>query len=314
VYHELDLIGPDGQDEALAQENSDIVGNVLIKKSEWRIARIGGDGTGNTAGRYRFVNNTMILSETSETAIGLQETVESLELHNNVVIRIGPAGARLVNHSEPSGPEPMYVGSHNWIADGIGDIPAGFTDTLVGADPGFIDLAGLDLRPQEGAPIVDAGTDMTLTAGAAVPDALAAPTHVPPARALAEPSERPADAALDIGAYELNTGVPPGPGDETGGDSDSPTTGDASGSDSDAPTTGDEAGSDSDAGTSETAGSGDDPDTSAGEVDSADADGTTGSDPAAEGDDSGCGCRSGSGTTAPLALLVLGLLRRRRPR
>jgi hypothetical protein len=61
LYHELDLIGPDGQDANLAREDSDVVGNVLIKTSEWRIARIGGDGTGNTAGRYRFVNNTMIL-------------------------------------------------------------------------------------------------------------------------------------------------------------------------------------------------------------------------------------------------------------
>lgn len=44
VYHELDLIGPDGQDSDLAREDSDVVGNVLIKHSEWRIARIGGDG------------------------------------------------------------------------------------------------------------------------------------------------------------------------------------------------------------------------------------------------------------------------------
>lgn len=311
VYHELDLIGPDGQDEDLAQENSDVVGNVLIKQSEWRIARIGGDGTGNTAGRYRFVNNTMILGEASETAIGLQETVESLELHNNVVIRVGPAGAQLVNHSEPSGPEPMFVGSHNWIAEGIGDIPASFTDTIVGADPGFVDLAAFDLRPQEGAPIVDAGTDMTIVAGAAVPDALAAPTHVPPARALAEPGERPADGALDIGAYELNTGMPPGPGDETGGDdSGTPTTGDDGGNESDAPTSGEEAGS-ADDGADETASAGGGT-SSAGEADSGDADGTSDTGPAAEGD-GGCGCRSGSGT--PLALVVLGLaLRRRRPR
>ncbi|MFC1643154.1 hypothetical protein ACFL5O_10810 [Myxococcota bacterium] len=76
VYHELDLIGPDDQDEELAREDSDMVGNVLIKNSQWRIARIGGDGTGNTAGRYRFVNNTMVLTDASRIAIGLQETVK----------------------------------------------------------------------------------------------------------------------------------------------------------------------------------------------------------------------------------------------
>ena len=85
-YHELDLIGPDGQDEGLAREDSDVVGNVFIKNSEWRVARIGGDGTGNTSGRYRFVNNTMILGDASETAISMQETVESVELHNNVIL------------------------------------------------------------------------------------------------------------------------------------------------------------------------------------------------------------------------------------
>ena len=31
LYHELELIGPDGQDPALAREDSDVVGNVLVK-------------------------------------------------------------------------------------------------------------------------------------------------------------------------------------------------------------------------------------------------------------------------------------------
>ena len=61
-YHELELIGPDGQDPRLAREDSDVVGNVLPQdRSGSYVARIGGDGTGDTGGRYRFVNNTILL-------------------------------------------------------------------------------------------------------------------------------------------------------------------------------------------------------------------------------------------------------------
>src|SRR5262249_40274878 len=118
-YHELDLIGPDGQDPALAREDSDVVGNVLVKHSEWRIARIGGDGTGNTEGRYRFVGNTMILSDVSGVAIGLQETVESVEMHDNVILQVGGSGAAIWDHNEPSGPAPVFYGSNNWVQDGL---------------------------------------------------------------------------------------------------------------------------------------------------------------------------------------------------
>lgn len=329
VFHELDLIGPDGQDPGLAQENSDIVGNVLIKHSEWRIARIGGDGTGNTAGRYRFVNNTMILGELSGTAIGLQETVESLELHNNVVFRIGDPGASLVRHSEPSGPDPVFVGSNNWIADGFTDIPAEFTGSLAGVDPGFTDLATFDLRPVDGAPIVDAGTDATAVADPGLPGPLALPAFVPPARALGSEAPRPADVAVDIGAFELGGGEPPGTdtdtdtsSDDTGdtgtpgdtGDTDTPgdtgtpdDTGDdpTAGDDGDTPTGGGDDGSTGDPGgdTSDATGDTSGPDTTTA---------TAGGDD--DGGD-GCGCR----TDAPLApaalaplLVALGL--RRRPR
>ncbi|MFW5738857.1 MAG: hypothetical protein ACOC1F_00680, partial [Myxococcota bacterium] len=150
IYHELDLIGPDGQDANLAREDSDVVGNVLVKTSEWRIARVGGDGTGNTSGRYRFVNNTMVLGAASSVAIGMQQTVESVELHNNVVVRVGADGGQLFRHSDPEGPNPVLSGRNNWIQTGIEDVPSTFEGTLSGSDPGFADLAGFDLRPGDG--------------------------------------------------------------------------------------------------------------------------------------------------------------------
>lgn len=239
-YHELDLIGPDGQDPGLAREDSDVVGNVLIKRSEWRIARIGGDGTGNTAGRYRFVNNTMILSASSEVAIGLQESVETLELHNNVILRVGASGGELYNHNEPSGPDPIIVGSHNWIQTGIGAVPEGFINTLSGSDAGFTDIAAWDLRPIEGSVLVDQGTNMTVMQTPAFPGALALPANVPPARELGSDGTRPANAAPDIGAFEQGSGSPPGEGangagggppggDDGGGDGEGGADGDGNG-------------------------------------------------------------------------------------
>jgi hypothetical protein len=208
-YHELDLIGPDGQDETLAREDSDVVGNVLIKHSEWRIARLGGDGTGNTSGRYRFVNNTMILGETSERAIGMQQTVASIELHNNVVVRLGGKPGRLITGSDLEGPEPVLVGSHNWIQTGFTDIPTAFTEGLSGTDAGFLDLAKLDLRPSATSPLLEKGTTATSLAAVAIVKALALPTMVPPARALGTEAARPMDATPDLGAFELGAGAPP---------------------------------------------------------------------------------------------------------
>jgi hypothetical protein len=59
-YRELELIGPDGQAPSRAREDSDVVGNVLVHRGTTSTVRIGGDGTGDTSGRYRFAWNTFI--------------------------------------------------------------------------------------------------------------------------------------------------------------------------------------------------------------------------------------------------------------
>lgn len=220
VYHELDLIGPDGQDPDLAREDSDVVGNVLIKTSEWRIARIGGDGTGNTAGRYRFVNNTMILSPTSSAAIGLQETVESLEMFNNVLY--GPTGGTYLvyNQAEPSGPNPSFFGGNNWVVSGMQSIPSTWTNTVTGADPGWTNRSGYDLRPASGSPLLNAGSATTSTTGTlAFPSPLHLPAYVPPARTHLAPTAaeaRDVSGVIDIGAFESTSN--PAPDGGAGGD------------------------------------------------------------------------------------------------
>ena len=63
LYHELELIGPDpagGSGVAGVREDSDVVGNVLVKEDTFSVVRFGGDGTGETNGRYRFAFNTVV--------------------------------------------------------------------------------------------------------------------------------------------------------------------------------------------------------------------------------------------------------------
>lgn len=218
-YHELDLIGPDVGDEKKAREDSDIVGNVLVKSSEWRIARIGGDGSGNSAGRYRFVNNTMILADATKTAISLQETVQSLEMYNNVIWGTKP-GFKIYDVLEQSGPDAALFGSNNWVLNGATSIPASWTATTMGADPGFVSYAGHDLRPSATSPLIDQGTTTTVSTGAlAFPSPLSLPAFHPPQRrliALGAAEARTISKMPEIGAFEDTAAVPGAPPPDVG--------------------------------------------------------------------------------------------------
>ena len=218
-YHELDLIGPDVGDPNKAREDSDIVGNVLIKSSEWRIARIGGDGSGNSAGRYRFVNNTMILADATKTAISLQETVQSVEMYNNVIWGTKP-GFQIYDVLEPSGPAATLFGSNNWVLNGATSIPASWTQTTMGADPGFVNYAAHDLRPTATSPLLDRGTTITVSSGAlAFPSPLSLPAFHPPQRrlvALGAAEARTIGQSPDIGAFEVSAATPGAPPPDVG--------------------------------------------------------------------------------------------------
>lgn len=205
-YHELEMIGPDGADPGLAREDSDVVGNVFRKTRNFYVTRIGGDGTGATDGRYRFVNNTFIC-ETS-AAFRLFDGIESVEMHNNVFYGNGGGGVDMISDGDASWTTGSAVisGSNNWVPSGSTDIPAQWTDTVTGTDPGFTDVASLDLRPATGSPLINAGTDSPSSpAGFGFPSPLFPPAMHPPTQTiempdLAEP--RPTDATIDIGAYE----------------------------------------------------------------------------------------------------------------
>jgi hypothetical protein len=212
--HNLELIGPDpagGVAEDEEREDSDVAGNVIIGQRYSRNVRIGGDGTGQSLGRYRFVNNTFIHRNADPASqIFAHFGVESVEMHNNVFYM---TSAVVFDDSEAEWAFGRRVsGSNNWVRSGVG-FPAEWTGTLTGSAPGFVDMANDLLRPAAGSVLIDAGTaTMTSPPGSPFPNPLALPLFHPPEAALiavgtAEP--RPSDGAIDIGAFERqanNTG------------------------------------------------------------------------------------------------------------
>lgn len=210
-YHELELIGPDDGTGGLPdspREDSDVVGNVLIAGSDFpSLVRVGGDGTGQSWGRYRFVNNTFVVGQANASVTRAFDGLESIELHNNVFVSAVGAGFTLVRTVEAEWRDGRVIaGSNNWIQSGS-TIPPELTGTLQGTSPGLVDLTANDLRPAAGSPLIDAGAGAPASpAGHAFPNPLFPPGAHPPQRTVAEGiAARRAVGPIDIGAYEFGT-------------------------------------------------------------------------------------------------------------
>ena len=215
TYHLLELIGPDpagGTAANLKREDSDVVGNVLVRANDFSFVRIGGDATGESAGRYRFLNNTFVSNSTANGSAVFRcfDSLESVEMHNNVFYSV-PAGGglRIVRDVEANWVSGRKIsGQHNWLETGSADLPtaAEWTASVTGADPGFMNLAAKDLRPASGSPLIDAGTASgTPPPGFPFPNPLTLPLYVPPMASVQTgdpPPLRPVDGPIDIGAYE----------------------------------------------------------------------------------------------------------------
>lgn len=215
-YHELELIGPDpygapaGWTPALVREDSDVVGNVIVHTSNFgSIMRFGGDGTGETRGRYRFVNNTVVRLGGSDTpnVFRLFDGIESLDVHNNVFWRQGNNGLRLVRETEADWTGGSRInGSNNWIdKDATTPIPRGLVGTVSGSDPGFINAAAFDFRPGAGSPLSGKGNlSPVAPAGYEIAAPLFPPVRLPPRRMAVPPTMpllRNDTGGLTIGAF-----------------------------------------------------------------------------------------------------------------
>jgi hypothetical protein len=193
-YHELELIGPDPAGGSVVpgvREDSDVVGNVLVHtREDFRYAaRVGGDATGESEGRYRFVANTFVgTAQSGYTIFRAFDRLESIEAVGNVMHR--PGGVQVLREAEADwvGGARALSGSANWITSGS-DVPVELAGSLSGSDPGL----DASLRPLPASPVVDVGY-------AASP----LPGFEPPlAGLIGAGASRPVDDALDIGAYEL---------------------------------------------------------------------------------------------------------------
>ncbi|MBC8163943.1 MAG: hypothetical protein H7Z42_22265 [Roseiflexaceae bacterium] len=211
-YHELELLGPDdgtGGAKDAPRRDADVVGNVFVKRQGRNsngdsLLRIGGDGTGQTWGRYRFVNNTFVTG-TRIPVIWAFTGIESVEFHNNVFVNVGGGGLPILNAQEADWRDGRVVtGSKNWVQRGS-DIPAEFTGTVLGDTPGFVNLSAFDLRPSSAAsPLVDVGANTPASpAGHEFPNPLALPLQHPPQARIDVATLRPVNGPIDIGAYEF---------------------------------------------------------------------------------------------------------------
>lgn len=210
-YHILDLIGADGQDQWLAREDSDVVGNVLIQTSAYQIARIGGDGTGASQGRYRFAYNTIVASSSQSMLFRAIDEIESVAIHDNVFVVPDGGAPNLIDTSEAvwTTGSPQLAAQNNFVQSGI-SLPPFFSGSMQGADAGFVDPTHGDFTPKPDSPLVDGGTTGLGPTNYEVPNALAVPTFVPPARFVPQdlvPIARPTDGSPDIGAYEVASAV-----------------------------------------------------------------------------------------------------------
>jgi hypothetical protein len=217
-YHELELIGPDGGDggnERLKREDSDVAGNVFWKKTKpagdteyFNVTRIGGDGTGESHGRYRFVNNTFLCG--SRPVFRMFDSLESVEMHNNVFYRIDGNGVAIMRTLEAlwTTGAAVIAGQNNWIQNGSTQVPSQWTGNIFGNLPGFIDLANGNVRPATGSPLLNAGISSPAgPPGFPFPSGLFPPAYIPPGRVLlAAGTGQPRNiiATVDVGAFEFD--------------------------------------------------------------------------------------------------------------
>lgn len=222
-YHELELIGPDpgGVDDGwtigLKREDSDVVGNVLCKRKtaadndpDFAVTRLGGDATGWTHGRYRFVNNTVIAG--SGAVFRLFDTLESVEMHNNIFYRSNGA-VNIYRAAEGemawSTGSAVFAGSNNWVVSKSINIPQQWTGTLTGAQPGFVNLSQNDLTLDKSSPCINAGSaECKGPQGFPFTRALSAPQSHPPLAAplqLDGAQKRQVNGEIDIGAFEYGS-------------------------------------------------------------------------------------------------------------
>lgn len=152
-------------------------------------------------GTLYLFNNTLVAGSDKIIFIQLADAKARLVARNNIFV-----GSKRI--MEQPVKALSVVGSHNWVETDA-KVPAEFTDTLTGSDPGFVDPAKRDFRLKPGSPCVDRGTgSLEYVDGEGAKHELALDRCYQPHMKLLS---RKAVGRPDLGAYELGTEFPPAP-------------------------------------------------------------------------------------------------------
>jgi hypothetical protein len=161
------------------------------------------------------VNNTILCG--ARAVFRMFDSLESVEMHNNVFYRIDGNGVQIMRTVEAlwtTGAE-VIAGEDNWVQTGSTQVPSEWTGTITGGDPGFADLTGGNVRPASGSPLYNTGTDSPSgPPGFSFPSPGFPPAFEPPDGRLIQPGTavpRVGNGVIDIGAFEYDaaSGVAP---------------------------------------------------------------------------------------------------------
>lgn len=218
AYYALELIGLQEYPEH-GPQNSDVVGNVFIHRSRNGL-RLGGDGSGESRGRVRLVNNTFVAPASytpdGDPMLRASFGLDAIWLSNNLFYRVGgeTPGLRIWRHDQAEWVtgRPQAAGFANWVPEGgtftEEYFPPNLKGTLRGVgNPGLRavdDLEVLDLGLTESSALVAAGSTTGPDAGFVVETPLAELWSAPPARR--PPSGVPLRPVLRK-ATEVNVGA-----------------------------------------------------------------------------------------------------------
>jgi hypothetical protein len=212
---QLDLV--DGEDSSLIRDDpryreTFVYGNVLIEPAaagNRQITHYGGD-SGNIPhyrkGTLYFYNNTIVSTRTDRTTLfRLSTNQETCDFRNNLVY-VTAAGTT-VSLVDADGVLNM---THNWFKPGFVSTFGTLTGTInndgttvTGTSPGFVNEAGQDYHLTAASSCLNAGAILHSVV-------LATNNGAVRQYVMHQSSEaRPADAMLDIGAYERPSATPP---------------------------------------------------------------------------------------------------------
>lgn len=178
-YREIELIGHSYS--AHPRQDSDVVGNVFLKKNTYYVARIGGDGDADTLGRYRFENNDFIVNQDGNPVVQVFDRVETLEMHNNIFYKTGGGTVAVYTDTDGTWVDGYAIlgGYTNWIPVSS-SIPSQWIGTIFGTDPKFYSASTYDFNLSSGSPIDQGTANPASPTGFPFPNPLQVPLFEPP--------------------------------------------------------------------------------------------------------------------------------------